>query len=276
MSKTERVKVSLSNGIAEVVLNRPEKLNAWDLAMFDELTAAGERLRAVEGLRAVIIWGEGRAFSAGLDLALFGEGSEALATLRDALKETPVSRGGNRFQRPCTIWSALEVPVIAALHGVCYGAGLQLALGADLRIAAPTAKLSIMEIKWGLIPDMGAFRVLPRLMPADRALALILTAEVINGVKAQAIGLVTRTADDPLNAARALARAFAEKNPDAVRAIKTLVRAAWPGGEAQGEAALALEADLQANILLSANQQEAVRAALEGRAPQFSPSPATG
>lgn len=261
----ERVTITVAEGIAEVVLNRPEKMNAMDRAMFDAVSAAGLRLMAEPGLRAVILHGAGRGFCAGIDTGSFTSGTAALDSLRAELSQPVHGSAANRFQHPCTVWADLPVPVIAALHGPVYGAGLQLALGADIRLAAPTAKLSIMEAKWGLVPDMGLTKLLPRLMPADRALEAMLTARVIDAPEAAALGLVTRLADEPLTEARALARAIAGRNPDAVRGMKALVAASWPGGDD----GLALEARLQGAILGSPNQIEAVMAEMQGRAPRF-------
>ncbi|MCW1933863.1 enoyl-CoA hydratase-related protein [Pararhodobacter zhoushanensis] len=157
------------------------------------------------------------------------------------------------------------MPVIAALHGVTYGAGMQLALGADIRIAAPDTQLSIMETRWGLIPDMGLTKLLPGLMRADQALELILSARVVDATEAQTLGLVTRLSDDPLAAARDTARAIAARSPEATRGAKALVRAAWPGSDEQ----LALEARLQAAIIGSPNQMEAVMAGMQKRAATF-------
>ena len=148
----ERVTISIASGVADVRLNRPDKMNALDPAMFDALARAGETLRSAQGLRAVVLSGEGRAFSAGLDIASFAEQGGLEAALLER------SHGlSNRFQHAAMLWRELPVPVIAALHGVCFGGGLQIALGADIRIASPDARLSVMEIKWGLVPDMGAF-----------------------------------------------------------------------------------------------------------------------
>lgn len=261
----ERVSVTIEDGIAEVVLNRPDKLNAMDRAMFDALSGAGLRLAGVTGLRAVILSGAGRGFCAGIDTGNFTDGPAALEALRADLAQPVHGTAANRFQHPCTVWADLPVPVIAALHGPVYGAGLQLALGADLRLAAPSARLSIMEAKWGLVPDMGITRLLPRLMPADRALEAMLTARVIDAPEALALGLVTRLAEEPLTEARALARAIAGRNPEAVRGMKALVAAAWPGGDGH----LALEARLQAAILGSPNQIAAVMAETSGRPARF-------
>ena len=265
----DRVTITLQDGIAEVALNRPDKLNAWDRGMFAAVSEAGLRLRDTPGLRAVILSGAGRAFSAGLDTASFTGGPAELDAMRRELATPVHGSPANRFQHPCTVWAEVPVPVIAAIHGVCYGAGMQLALGADLRIAAPSARLSLMEARWGLIPDMGATRVLPRLMPADLALEVMATARVMEASEAAGMGLVTRLADEPLTEARALARTLAGRSPEAVRGVKALVLGAWPGGAAQGDAALALEARLQAPILGSANQIEAVMAEMQRRPPRF-------
>lgn len=261
----ERVSITIEDGIAEVVLNRPDKLNAWDRAMFDAVSAAGNRLKAEPGLRAVVLAGAGRGFSAGIDTGTFASGAAALEGLRAELDKPVHGSPANRFQHPCTVWAEVPVPVIAAIHGVCFGAGLQLALGCDIRLAAPSARVSIMEAKWGLVPDMGFTQFLPRLMPADRALEAMLTARVIEAPEAAALGLVTRLADEPLTEARALARAIAARNPDAVRGMKALSAAAWPGGPGQ----LALEAQLQAGIIGQPNHVEAVMAEMERRPPRF-------
>lgn len=261
----DRVTIEIDGGIAEVTLNRPDKLNAFDAAMFAAVSAAGERLRDEPGLRAIILSGAGRGFCAGIDTALLMEFAGNIEGLRAEIQTPPPGQAANRFQHPCTIWADLPVPVIAALHGVAYGAGLQLALGADLRIAAPSTQLSIMETRWGLIPDMGLTKRLPALMRADQALDLILTARVIDAPEAAALGLVTRLADEPLHAAREAARAIAARSPDAVRGAKALVRAAWPGGDAH----LALEARLQAAIIGAPNQIEAVMAGMQKRAARF-------
>ncbi|MFN4099072.1 MAG: crotonase/enoyl-CoA hydratase family protein [Pararhodobacter sp.] len=261
----DRVTITVEDGIAEVTLNRPGKLNAFDTAMFEALGAAGDRLMGEKGLRAVILTGAGRAFCAGIDTALLMDFASQIDQLRSEIVSPPPGRASNRFQHPCTIWADLPVPVIAALHGVTYGAGLQLALGADLRIAAPDTQLSIMETRWGLIPDMGLTKLLPGLMRADQALELILTARIIDASEGLSLGLVTRIEDDALAAARQMARAIAGRSPEAARGAKALVRGAWPGGDDH----LALEARLQAAIIGTPNQVEAVTAAMQKRAPRF-------
>ena len=262
---TDRLNVTVANGIAEVALNRPDKINAMDEAMFDALSNTGRDLARHEGLRAVILHGQGRGFCAGIDTSLLAQFAQRIGPLRDEIVTPLPGEAANRFQHPCTVWADLPVPVIAALHGPVFGAGLQLALGADIRFAAPDTQLSIMEAKWGLIPDMGITRLLPGVMRADQALELMLTARVLAATEAAALGLVTRLADNPLDAARTLARVIASRNPAAACGMKSLVRAAWPGDDTH----LALEARLQAAIIGSPNQIEAAAATLQNRAPRF-------
>lgn len=262
----DRVTIVIQDGIAEVTLSRPDKLNAFDEAMFAAVASAGERLMETPGLRAVVLAGDGRAFCAGIDTGTLMAFAGRLDALKAEMLSPPQGQAANRFQRPCTIWADLPVPVIAAVQGVCFGAGMQLALGADLRIAAPDARFSIMESRWGLIPDMGLTKLLPGLMRADQALDLILTARVLEAPEAQALGLVTRLAEAPLQAARDTARAIASRSPEAARGAKALVRAAWPGSDDH----LGLEARLQAAIIGSTNQIEAVMAEMQKRPPVWS------
>ena len=256
-------------GVAEVCLNRPERKNAWTLEMFDALAAAAEDLAARPGLRAVILRGAGGCFSSGLDLTVMQGFARDIEGLKREIVTPPQGDAANRFQRPVVAWQRLPVPVIAAIEGVAYGAGFQLALAADFRIAAPDARVSVMEGKWGLIPDMGISQSLPRLIAADRAKELIMTARVVAAEEALALGLLTRVVADPVAAARAMAADLAQRSPDALRAAKRLVEESWtlpPGG------GLAVEARLQAGIIGGANQIEAVMAALAGRPPRFGPS----
>jgi enoyl-CoA hydratase/carnithine racemase len=229
--------------------------------MLDDLAAAGAALAAAEGLSAVILSGEGAAFCAGIDIGFLMQAAADLDAMRAALgAESP-----NRFQRPCTVWASVPVPVIAAIQGQCFGAGLQLALGADLRIAAPDAELSVMEAKWGLIPDMGITQTLPRLMRADRALDLMLTARVVSGEEGVALGLVTWTDPDPLAAARAYAERLCAVSPDVLAGAKRLAAAAW----APDPAGLALEAAVQAALIGGPHRMEAVAAALARRPARY-------
>lgn len=261
-----RLTVTRDGPVAEVMLNRPDKRNALDLGLFDALSAAGEALKGAEGLRAVILHGAGAGFCAGIDTAEFMAMARRLDAVKAEMLAPPIGQP-NRFQRPCTVWADLDVPVIAAVHGVCFGAGLQLALGADVRLASPEARFSVMEARWGLIPDMGITQSLPRLMRADLAKELILTARVVEAPEALALGLVTRLEDDPLAAARAMAAQFAQVSPDVLRAGKRLVEETWTLPPGPG---LRREAELQSGLIGSANQIEAVIAGMTGRAPRFS------
>jgi len=261
-----RLTITEEAGIAEVGLARPEKHNAMDAEMFDELAAAGEILAARADLRAVILHGAGPSFCAGIDTSQFMAMAGRIEEVRGEIRTPPDGRDDNRFQRPCTVWADVPVPVIAALHGNVFGAGLQLALGADIRLAAPEARLSVMEMKWGLIPDMGLARVMARQMRADEALELIVTARIFGADEGQRLGLITRVTTDPMAEARALAQEICGRSPSAVRAAKALVAGVW-GGDAG--AALRLEAELQARLIGEADQIEAVMANMQGRAPRF-------
>lgn len=257
--------VTRDGPVAEVILNRPEKHNAVDLSVFEGLAQAGEDLKRAEGLRAVILRGAGPNFCSGIDTSLFTANPDPKALIGKIL-EVPEGESANMFQKPCTVWQELEVPVIAALTGVTYGAGLQIALGADIRLAAPDTRLSVMEITWGLIPDMGITTTLPRLLRADQVKELIFTGRIVEAAEAAALGLVTRLCDDPLAGARAMAQAVAGKNPDAIRRDKRLIDEAWHMDRTAG---LRLEAELQAKVIGQPNQLEAVFARLQKRAPQF-------
>lgn len=252
--------------VADVILNRPEKKNAFNAAMFDGLTAAAAQLQSEPHLRAVIMYGAGDCFCAGLDVSMFMEFAKDLEALKVEMLNPPDGQAANRFQAPVVCWQSLPVPVIAAITGVCFGAGMQLALAADFRIAAPDARFSIMESKWGLVPDMGITQSLPKLMPADQAKELIMTARIVGADEALELGLITRIADDPIQAAQEMANALAERSPDAIRAAKRLVEDGWGASVPDG---LALEAKLQADIIGSSNQTEAVMANMQKRPPKF-------
>jgi enoyl-CoA hydratase/carnithine racemase len=232
--------------------------------MFEALIEAGETLAQDADVRAVVMRGAGDNFCAGIDLSVF-QGSGLSGIDKDAFKPRDGSPA-NFFQSAAFVWRELPVPVIAAIKGVAFGAGLQIALGADIRYAAPDARLSIMEIKWGIIPDMAITATLRDVMPADRAKELSLTGRIVSGSEAGTIGLITAVHDDPLDAARTLASEIAGKSPDASRAIKTLVNTSWHDSI---EAALQREAKLQMSLLGKPNQTEAVTANLEKRAPDF-------
>ncbi|MGI8428944.1 MAG: crotonase/enoyl-CoA hydratase family protein [Solirubrobacteraceae bacterium] len=258
----ERVRIELADHVALVTLVRPGKHNALDLPMFDALAAATGRLASEPGVRAVLLHGPGPSFCSGLDMIGVMGAQSGLDGLLDPLRgEVP-----NRFQRAAYDWLAVPVPVIAALHGSCLGGGLQIALAADIRIAAPDTRLSVMEIKFGLIPDMSITRTLPRLVGIDVAKELTFTGHVLSGSEAHRLGVVTRLAEDPLAAARQLAGEIASMSPDAVRAAKRLLDEGWAGPASQ---TLALEASAQLRLIGSANQLAAVTASVSGQPAQF-------
>jgi enoyl-CoA hydratase/carnithine racemase len=240
---SERVRVSIHDGIADVTLNRPEKLNALDGAMFDALVEAGRSLAGDRALRAVVLSGGGRD--------PFARGPESPA---------------NAAQRAAWVWTEVPVPVIAAVHGACFGGGLQIALAADVRFVAPDAALSVMEIKWGLVPDMSGSQTLRRLVRLDVAKELTFSGRVVSGTEAALLGLATHVSDTPREAALELARQIAARSPDAVRAGKQLLDRA---GVVSVEEGLRLEEDLQRGLLGAPNQIEAVRANAEKRDPRF-------
>lgn len=260
----ERVRVDLADHVATVTMVRPEKHNALDLGMFQGLADAAARLRDEPGVRAVVLHGEGKSFCSGLDVASFMSGPVSL----DELLTREEGRLGNLPQRVAVDWADVPVPVIAAVHGNCFGGGLQIALGADLRIAAPDARLSVMEVKWGLVPDMGITQTLPRLVGVDRAKELTWTGRRLSGTEAERLGLVTSVADDPLAAARELAADIASRSPDAIRAAKQLYDRTW-AGELPPAEALLLETELQVRLMGSPNQIAAVTAAMTGEPGAF-------
>jgi enoyl-CoA hydratase/carnithine racemase len=262
----QRVTVTMAGGVADVRLSRPEKRNALDPAMFAALVAAGERLMTEPGLRVVVLSGEGPDFCAGLDFASF----QAMASgdRLSAAAQRPPSGGPTKVagQRAAYIWAELPVPVIAAMRGNALGGGLQIALGADIRIVAPDARLSVFEVAWGLIPDMTGTQLLPELVGRDVAKELTYTARIVSGEEAARIGLATRTDPDPLAAALALAREIAGRSPHAIRAAKRLLDLAGHADLASGFAA---EQDEIRALIGSPNQLEAVTARFENRDPSF-------
>jgi enoyl-CoA hydratase/carnithine racemase len=273
------VRAEITDGVADVRLNRPEKLNALNAAMFGDLLEVGLAVRRRPEVRAVVLSGEGRAFCAGLDFSIF-----SAMTDRADWRDRDVERDHqldpddelwelSRGQRAARVWAAgpgPAAPVIAAVSGPAFGGGLQLALSADIRIVAPDASLSVAEVRWGLVPDMAGTQLLPRLLGMDMAMELTLSGRVVTGEEAARIGLATRTADDPLAAALELARQIAGHNPEAVRTAKALLESAWhvPFGDG-----LAAERAAMTRIATSPNQREAVRARLEKRAPVFTDPP---
>lgn len=259
----DRVQIQVEDHVAEVAMVRSDKHNALDGDMFEAIAAAAERLADEPGLRAVVLHGEGPSFCSGIDVGWLA-GGQAEGFGEEAVKRDGF--GANLFQRVATAWTEVPVPVIASIQGNCLGGGLQIALGADIRITAPDAKLSIREVHWGLVPDMGITATLPRLLPLDVAKELTYTGRVISGEEATRIGLATRVDPDPLAAARALSAEIAGRSPDAVRAAKKLYEGSWHSG---GPAALELESELQFGLIGSPNQMAAVMAGVSKEPAEF-------
>ena len=265
----DRVRITISEGVADVRLVRADKMNALDAAMFDALVAASGRLAQEKGVRAVVLSGEGRSFCAGLDMGHFaamkdiGGNGIAGGEKRDLTART---HGAANFpQQAVWGWRQLPVPVIAAIQGVAFGGGFQLALGADMRFLAPDARMSIMEIKWGLVPDMAGTPILASLVRDDILRELTYTGRIFSAQEAMSYGLATRICDDPRAAAFEVAREIAGKSPEAIRAAKRLLNnlAVDPA------AALLAESIEQMKLMGGANQLEAVCANIDKRAPRF-------
>jgi len=258
----DRVTVTLDNHVAHVLLDRADKMNALDDAMFGALIEAGEHVRSLAGVRAVVLSGAGRAFCAGLDLSSFGradrwkEGSLADRTHGIA----------NRPQYVATIWRDLPMPVIAAVHGICFGGGLQIASGADIRIAHPDTRLAVMEVKWGLVPDMGGYLLWRGNVRDDVLRELTYTHREFTGTQAAAWGFATHADPDPLARAFALAHEIAGKSPHAVRSAKDLSNRTPLMTDAE---VLLAESLAQIDLMHSPAQIESVRAGMERRAPEF-------
>ena len=262
----DRVQITLENGVADVRMVRGDKMNALDDAMFQALIDAGEQLRADKSVRAVVLSGEGRAFCAGLDMGNFqkmasGDGAS------DRLVNTKRSDGGaNRAQHAVMVWREIPAPVIAAVHGVAFGGGFQLMLGADMRFVAPDTRLSILEIKWGLVPDMSGIVLLRTLLRDDVARELTYSGRVFNGEEAVRLGVATRVCADPHAEALAFAQEIAQKSPDAIKGAKRLFNLA---ADADQHAILLAESVEQTALLGSPNQIEAVTAGLMKRPAVF-------
>lgn len=265
----DRVRISIdAHGVAEVALVRGDKMNALDAAMFTAIQAAIERLTHEPGLRAVVLYGEGKAFCAGLDMGNFAamgsgarKGDMGLAARTHGLANGP--------QQVALGWRNIPVPVIAAVQGVAFGGGLQVALGADWRLLAPGTRMSVMEIKWGLVPDMAGMVLLRELLRDDVARELICTGRIVEAEEAVALGLGTRVCADPLAQARELAHSIAQRSPTAVRAAKRLLNQASRVMDASAAELLLAESEEQIRLIGSSNQVEAVKANLEKRLPVF-------
>lgn len=266
-----RVMMSIDGGVAEVRLARPDKLNALDLPMLKALVDTGERLKGERSVRAVVLSGEGRGFCAGLDIGtlqtIFEAGGDDHPA-EGALSQIGATDGRitHLAQQSAHVWSELECPVIAAVHGAVFGGGLQIALSADIRIASPDAQLSVLEIRWGIVPDMTGTLTLPELVGLDVAKLLAFTGRTVSAEEAARIGLVTQIDASPRDAALALARELVHRNPHALRGIKRLLDGAGRSSPAQQFAA---ERETIRPLLGSRNQLEAVVAQLEDRDPDF-------
>jgi enoyl-CoA hydratase/carnithine racemase len=275
---SDLVLVSVDGGVADVRLNRPDKLNALTGALMAAIVDAGEALKGDRSVRAVVLSGSGRGFCAGLDLGAFqamaggggdgdGGGAGAAGAGAGGIMRTD-DRITHLGQQAGWVWQELEVPVIAAIAGPCLGGGLQIALGADIRIAAPDAKLSVLEMRWGLIPDMIGTWVLPRLVGLDVAKELTITGRMLSGEEAAALGVVTRVAEDPHAAAIALAREVAGKSPVAVRHAKRLLNASVEPGRTPAEQFLDERATM-GSLIGSSGNIESVTAYFEKRDPVY-------
>jgi enoyl-CoA hydratase/carnithine racemase len=269
----DRIALEIREGVADVRLVRSEKMNALDDAMFEALIQTGERLKSEPGVRAAVLSGEGRAFCAGLDMGNFAK----MGAVKPAGSGEAKPAGGgrlaarthgiaNRPQYAAWIWREVPVPVIAAVHGVAFGGGLQVMLGADLRYAAPDTRFCVMEMKWGLVPDMAGTQLMRHLAREDVVRELTYTGRIFSAEEALGLGFVTRLCDDPRAAALETAREIASKNPDAIRAAKRILNDAPYADAARGLMAESTEQDL---LIGTANQIEAVKANLEKRAPEF-------
>lgn len=259
---SERVLLEIHDGIATVTLNRAEKYNGLDLPMLRALVATARRVGADRSVRVVILAGAGKAFCAGLDFASVGKSPVAFA--RAGLKLP--GQQTNLFQQACWAWRELPVPVIAVLHGHCFGGGMQLALAADFRFATPDCELSIMEGKWGLIPDMTGSVTLRELVPMDVAMRLTMTAEIFDGRQALAYGLITEVADDPRAAAETLAGQLITRSPDALALTKQLLHSTWTQSPRW---AFLTETLLQARLLRGANHRIARAANFAKELPRY-------
>lgn len=274
---SDRVTIDITDGVADVRLNRGDKMNAMDPPMFAGLVEASETLAADSTVRAVVLSGNGPAFCAGLDFSGFqamaggdgaGDGEDGSDAGGDTSSIGQLEEGRITHRAQQAVWGfhELPVPVIAAVHGVAFGAGIQLAIGADIRIVHPEVRMAVLEIRWGLTPDMTATQLLPGLVGTDHAKELVWTGREVHGPEAVAIGLATRMSDDPHHEAMELARVIASKSPHAVRGGKHLVELAAAGDYATG---FAEERRVIGSLIGTPNQVESVQAYFEKRDPVY-------
>lgn len=268
---SDAVIIEQNGGVVELRLNRPDKRNAVDSAIMDGLLAAIERIKADNSARVVVLSGEGKGFCSGLDMASFGDmvsgdlTADSAASAYDDLSPS----GANRVQQLGWAWQELAIPVIAAIHGGAMGGGLNLALGADIRVVAPDAKLGFVEITFGLLPDMSATQSLRHIARLDRIKELIFTGRKFTGVEAYEYGLATVLSDTPREEALAMARTIANRNPDAIRAAKGLLNDSMFCSTRDG---LVAESDCSRELMGTANQLEAIMSGFESRDPKFADS----
>ncbi|MBV1916419.1 MAG: crotonase/enoyl-CoA hydratase family protein [Pseudomonadales bacterium] len=271
----DRITLEITDGVADVRLVRSNKMNALDSGMFSAITEVGEKLCSLPEVRVVVLSGTGKAFCAGLDMGNFsdmvadGNPNEDSNDQPKPQPEPLVTRShgiANYFQHAVWMWRDLPMPVIAAVHGVAFGGGFQLALGADIRYAAPNTRFSIMEIKWGLVPDMAGTQLMRHLAREDIVRELSYTGRIFSAQEALEYGFVTRIVDDPLALAFDTAREIASKNPQAIRGNKRLFNAA---NYLSAEAGLLMESEVQDGVIGMPNQKEAVTAVLEERSAHF-------
>ena len=267
---SDRINISINDGIADVKLTRADKRNALDSAMFLGIAEAGEQLKTEPGVRAVVLSGDGPSFCAGLDMSSMqsiGDSGEGGNQSNDGNPgQMADGRITNLGQQVCWVWQELPMPVIAAVHGHALGGGMQLALGADIRIAHPDTKMSIREVYWGLVPDMTGTFMLSKLVRPDVARELTYTARIFSGTEAAELGLVTRISDTPYEDAMALAREIAALSPGAVRGSKEVFNAIDHDGAVE---AFANERRVIGEQIGSPNQKESVIASFEKRPPVF-------
>jgi len=269
---SDRVVIEMDNGVADVKLNRPEKMNALDGAMFAALNEAGETLKADPSVRAVVLSGEGRAFCAGLDFGSFNKMSDDGDAESDAnsgtgdITQSDEGRITHHGQQVAYTWTEMPAPVICAVTGVALGGGFQIAMGADIRLIAPDARMSVLEIRWGLIPDMTGTQTLIQHVGLDVAKELTFSGRMVQGQECVDLGLATRVSNDPYGDALVMAHDIATKSPDAIRAAKRLINNA--GGLSTAERFAAERAEIGA-LIGSPNQVESIKAYFDKRDPVF-------
>ena len=262
----DRVSITVADHIADVRLTRADKMNALDPAMFQEIIAAGEQLSVMKGVRVVVLSGEGRSFCAGLDMASMAAGGASASGGGGGDLTTRTHGNSNDFQQVAMQWRKLSVPVIAAVHGVCFGGGLQIASGADIRVVAPDARMAVMEMKWGLIPDMGGYALWRGLVRDDVLRELTYTNREFSGADALGLGFATYVDADPYTRAMAIAAEIASKNPEAMREAKALFN---EYSDLSEDAILMAESVRQARVIRQPNQIEAVMSQMQKRAAVF-------